>query len=223
MVGPEGLRRRLSPLGHHPDREAADVLEGGHFELLSAPQPSDPQAIRAAYQRVLDTHLIDYSSLLIDKLPLNVMYLGAIELAFPDSALIVARRHPADAVLSAYFEQFADNPGMAQLNSLGGAARLYNSVIGLWEAVRDDTALRWLEVNYEQLVANPESETTRISDFLGLGLDPTVLLTSRATAARINTPSYTHANEPAHQRSVGRWQRYGHRLAPVLGTLGVRP
>ena len=195
----------------------------GYLELLSAPQPSDPQAIRAAYQRVLDTHLIDYSSLLIDKLPLNVMYLGAIELAFPDSALIVARRHPADAVLSAYFEQFADNPGMAQLNSLGGAARLYNSVIGLWEAVRDDTALRWLEVNYEQLVANPESETTRISDFLGLGLDPTVLLTSRATAARINTPSYTHANEPAHQRSVGRWQRYGHRLAPVLGTLGVRP
>ena len=75
----------------------------------------------------------------------------------------------------------------------------------------------------EQLVANPESETTRISDFLGLGLDPTVLLTSRATAARINTPSYTHANEPAHLRSVGRWRRYGHRLAPVLGTLGITP
>lgn len=195
----------------------------GYLQLLSAPQPSDPEAIRTAYQRVLAEHLIDPSSLVIDKLPLNMMYLGAIELAFPDSALIVARRHPADAVLSAYFEQFADNPGMAQLNSLQGAARLHNSVIGLWEAVRDDTALRWIEVDYEQLVTSPKSETTRISDFLGLGLDPTALLTRRLTSSRINTPSYAHASEPAHLHSVGRWRRYRHQLAPVLDTLGVTP
>lgn len=195
----------------------------GYLQLLSATQPSDPEAIRTAYQRVIGTQLVDRSSLVIDKLPLNVMYLGAIELAFPDTAVIVARRHPADAVLSAYVEQFADNPGTAQLNSLDGAAQLYNSVIGLWEAVRDVTTLRWIEVDYEQLVTSPESETTKISNFLGLGLDPTALLSTRATSARINTPSYTHASEPAHLRSVGRWRRYRQQLAPVLGTLGITP
>jgi hypothetical protein len=195
----------------------------GYLQLLSATQPSDPEAIRTAYQRVIDAQLVDRSSLVIDKLPLNVMYLGAIELAFPDTAVIVARRHPADAVLSAYVEQFADNPGTAQLNSLDGAAQLYNSVIGLWEAVRDVTTLRWIEVDYEQLVTSPESETTKISNFLGLGLDPTALLSTRATSARINTPSYTHASEPAHLRSVGRWRRYRQQLAPVLGTLGITP
>jgi hypothetical protein len=78
-------------------------------------------------------------------------------------------------------------------------------------------------VDYEQLVTSPKSETTRISDFLGLGLDPTALLTRRLTSSRINTPSYAHASEPAHLHSVGRWRRYRHQLAPVLDTLGVTP
>lgn len=229
------LIESLLTTGHHvtSTREVeaialavAQVCEAtgrGYVQLLGHPKPSDPHAIRSAYARVLDDQLIDTSGIVIDKLPLNVLYLGAIELAFPDSALIVARRHPADAVLSAYFEQFADNPGMAQLNSLDGAARLYNSVIGLWETVREVTAMACLEVHYERLVTSPETETVRISEFLGLELDPTALLGTRSTSVRINTPSYTEASGPAHQRSVGRWRRYRRQLAPVLGTLGVTP
>lgn len=193
----------------------------GYLQLLNNPQPSDPEAIRVAYSRVLDEHLIDRSTIVIDKLPLNVLYLGAIELAFPDSSLIVARRHPADAVLSAYIEQFADNAGMAQLNSLEGAARLHNSVIDLWEAVRATTTMNWIEVDYQRLVTDAQAETKLISDFLGLGLDPTALLGTRTTSARINTPSYTEASGPAHRRSVGRWKGYRRQLAPVLGTLGI--
>lgn len=207
----------------HAVAQVCSATGRGYLQLLSSSRESDPESIRTAYLRGLDDHLVDTTSIVIDKLPMNVLYLGAIELAFPEAALVVARRHPADAVLSAYFEQFADNAGTSQLNSLGGAARLYNSVIALWEAFRDSTNLRWIEVDYQDLVTNPEFETARISEFLGLGLDSTALLGSRFSTARINTPSYTDAGGPAHRRSIGRWRRYRHQLAPVLNELGVTP
>ena len=47
--------------------------------------------------------------MVIDKLPLNIMNIGLINLVFPEAKIIVALRDPRDCCLSSFMQDFKLN------------------------------------------------------------------------------------------------------------------
>ena len=66
---------------------------------------------------------------------------------------------------------------------------------------------RFLELDYESLVADPEGQSRRVVAFLGLPWDDACLRHETHQGA-IGTPSRWQARQPIYGTSVARWRRY---------------
>ena len=84
-----------------------------------------------------------------------------------------------------------------------------------WERVCD---LRLIEVDYEQLVADPEGESRRMVEFIELDWDP-ACLRYYENPRIVRTASYAQVREPVYQTSIGRWRNYETQLAPLVEAL----
>jgi hypothetical protein len=81
-----------------------------------------------------------------------------------------------------------------------------------WRAVLP--ADRFLELDYETLVGDPEPVIRRALEFCDLGWEEACLRPELSTRA-ISTASLWQARQPIFKGSVGRWRRY----EPWLGEL----
>ena len=160
------------------------------------------------------------SKIIIDKLPLNIMHIGLINLVFPDAKIIVAIRDPRDSCLSCFMQEFELNSAMIHFLTLDRAAHFYTQVMGAWLHFRDIITLSHLAIRYEDTVQNLEFEAKRLLDYLGLDWEPEVLQFHQHAANRvISTPSYVAVTEPVYTRAVGRWKNYQKEFAPLLSGL----
>jgi tetratricopeptide (TPR) repeat protein len=149
----------------------------------------------------------------VDKMPANFMYAGLIHAAFPRARIIHMRRHPFDTCLSIYFQNFF-NIG-AYANDLGDLAHYYSEYVRItdhWRAVLPATA--WLEVPYEALIADQESWTRRMLEFIGVSWDPKCLEFHRTERAVI-TASRWQVRQKISTVSAGRWRNYEKYVAPL--------
>jgi hypothetical protein len=64
-----------------------------------------------------------------------------------------------------------------------------------------------LEVDYERVVADRESESRRIIDFLALEWDEHCLQPDKNERV-VRTPSLWQVRQPMYSTSVGRWRDY---------------
>lgn len=160
------------------------------------------------------------SRMVIDKLPLNIMHIGLINLVFPDAKIIVALRDPRDSCLSCFMQDFELNSAMIHFLTLDRAVQFYTQVMGAWLHFRDIITLSHITVRYEDTVQNLEFEAKRLFDHLGLDWQSKVLeFYQRAKKRVISTPSYVSVTEPVHTRAMGRWKNYQEQFAalqPVL-------
>ncbi len=160
------------------------------------------------------------AQLLVDKLPLNSMYLPLIHRLFPEARVIFAQRDPRDVCLSCFFQTFELVGAMPYFLQLDTTAAFYAAVMQQAQEALDALPLAHLTVRYEDVVGNLEHETRRITEFLGLDWDPAMLAyREHQKSTVINTPSYQQVSEPIYQRSIGRWQHYREELAPVQDKL----
>ena len=152
----------------------------------------------------------------VDKMPVNFLYAGLIHRAFPNAHIICVRREPMDVVVSNYRQIFnADAAHYWYAYDLEATARyyaLFDALCGFWrEALPGD---RYTEVAYEDIVADLEGETRRLLAFCGLDFDPRCL-NFHENAAPVATASSVQVRAPLYSSSIGRWRRYGERLAPA--------
>jgi hypothetical protein len=73
---------------------------------------------------------------------------------------------------------------------------------------------RFIEVEYERLIADREAETRRLVAFCGLDWDDSCLVPER-NGRLVKTTSLWQARQPVYATSVERWRRY----EPWLGEL----
>ncbi len=149
----------------------------------------------------------------IDKMPANFMYGGLIHAAFPRARIIHMRRHPIDTCLSIYFQHFF-NIG-AYSNDLDDLAHYYGEYLRVtdhWRALLPESA--WLDVPYEELIADQEGWTRRMLDFIGLPWDPRCL-EFHTTERVVITASRWQVRQKIHSSSAGRWRNYDKFLAPL--------
>lgn len=147
---------------------------------------------------------------LVDKNPLNMLWLPMLHRLFPKARIILAVRHPCDVIWSCYLQNFRAASLVAACRSLETLAQAYVAAMRCWlhhvEVFHPDVFVS----RYEDLVADAPAQAQRIAAFLGLD-DAEAMLTFAARAREkgfIKTPSYTQVIEPINARGMGRWQPY---------------
>jgi tetratricopeptide (TPR) repeat protein len=191
-------------------------------ELGPIDRPWTEAAVRliAAAQLARLTALGGDARRVVDKLPDNIFQLGVIATLFPNARLIFCRRDPRDIGLSCYFQKFAAGAltFSYDLADCGRRIRETERLAAHWRRV---LPLPWIEIEYERLIAEPETESRRLIDFLGLDWDPACLdfhLTERV----IQTASAWQVRQALYGRSVGRWRHYQRHLGPLLAALDLK-
>ena len=156
----------------------------------------------------------------IDKYPMNYYLLGLVALMFPKARVLWCRRDPRDVAISIYGENFALAERLAtRLDGIGHLVRLQSRLMRHWQSV---LPLPILEVRYEDVAADTQTQARRALDFLGLDWDPACLDFHRSERG-VQTPSRWQVRQPVHTRSIGRWRHYENELAPLLAVLGDDP
>jgi len=217
-------------LGGHPDARVLEevplvvAVERVLGDMAELPGRTEAQLVHArdAYFAEAANHLEPgFSGLVVDKLPLNMLAAPYLQAVFPDARFIFAQRHPCDAVLSCFMQDFALNPSTACFLDLETAATYYDAVMRVWTQSRDALPLNVHSLVYEELVADPEAALRPLVGFLGLDWRGE-LLDHRTTArarADIGSPSYNQVTQPISRFAAGRWKRYEKELKPVLPVL----
>ena len=179
--------------------------------------------MQRVYFDELDKHLDapDGHMLVVDKLPLNLVQAGVIYRVFPRAKFVFGQRHPCDAVLSCYMRSFQMNEGMVNCLDLASAARLYDSVMRLWQQYQENLDLKVHTVRYEALITDFDSTVSACLEFLGMDWDDGVrdYVETAKRSGQISTPSYDQVTQALYKEASGRWQRYRERLEPVLPVL----
>jgi tetratricopeptide (TPR) repeat protein len=214
-----------------------DVHGGGELKLLddvltglTGPDGSRlafPEFVTAADDRVLEAIGSRYVAALqrlgpdvrhvTDKMPTNFFLVGIIHLALPNARIIHTVRDPVDTCVSCFSKLFsADQNHTYDLAELGRYHRRYQALMAHWRGVLPKG--RILDVRYEDVVADLESQARRILDHCGLVWDPRCLEFHR-TERPVRTASAAQVRQPIYQGSVGRWRVYEPDLGPLLTAL----
>lgn len=155
---------------------------------------------------------------LVDKNPLNMLWLPMLHRMFPHAKIILALRHPCDVIWSCYLQNFRAAPLAVACRSLTNLANAYMAAMRYWLYHVGVFQPDVLVSRYEDLVANTPAQMHRIAEFLDLADADTML--SFVTRARekgfIKTPSYTQVIEPINARSVNHWLQYREFFDEVL-------
>lgn len=194
----------------------------GDIDRLPAMDAAEIDALRARYFHELDALAPQAQGrLVIDKLPLHLVRAPLIHRLFPDARFIFAERHPCDAVLSCFMQNFRVNAAMASFLTLQDSALLYDRVMTFWTACRALLPLRVHAVRYEAMIADLEGTARALLDYLDLPWTGAVLDHQSTAAARthIRTPSYAQIVQPLYRTADGRWTKYRDQMAPVLPIL----
>lgn len=149
---------------------------------------------------------------LTDKLPSNYLRLGAIRRLLPEARFIHCRRDPVDTAFSCYATHFRRGQSFTyRLDWLAHAYREYRRIMSHWARTMPESIV---VLDYERLVAHPESELRRVLRQCGLGWDPRCLSFHRRMDA-VQSASRWQVRRGLYGSSVGRAEPF----RQYLGTL----
>jgi hypothetical protein len=192
--------------------EAQDLAE-----LVSALSPSDFAAIGAEYVKRLAPIAKD-AKRMTDKLPGNFTMAGVIAQALPNARIIHCMRDPIDTCLSCFMKNFsAPLTFTHDLGRLGRYYRAYHETMAYWRKTLPTGLM--LEVQYEEVVEDLETQARRIVDFCGLPWDDRCLA-FHETKRVVRTASVSQVRQQIYSRAAGRWRRYEKHLGPLIEALG---
>jgi len=184
------------------------------LELLSTRRTNK---LAAEYLAAIDSRDARSVRYVTDKMPGNYLSLELIELMFPHARIIHCVRSPLDTCLSCYMTNFAfGNEYTLDLTHLGTCYRDYRRIMEHWKRV---LSLPILDVRYEDVVLDTESQIRRLLEFLDLPWDDRCLkYYENKRSAR--TASEDQIRRPIYTSSIGRWKSYESHLGPLIAAMG---
>lgn len=153
---------------------------------------------------------------IIDKMPFNYIFLGFIHLLFPGARVIHCRRNLLDTGVSCFFQRFEKpHAWSTDLAHLGFYLKSYEALMDHWKRVLPGAVL---EVDYEKLVADPETTGQQIMGYVGIDWDPRSLQ-FHERRSNVTTASKWQVREPVYTGSVDRWRQFENQLKPMIDAM----
>ncbi len=153
---------------------------GNKTELIRRSGSLDFMALGRAYCASA-TALDANAERLIDKTPINFLYLGLIAQALPKAHIVHIRRDAMDVCYAMYKTLFRmAYPFSYDLRDLGSYYLAYHGLMAHWRNVLPG---RFLDIDYEDLVTNQEAATRRLVAHCGTSTGNRPAFNSNATLA----------------------------------------
>ncbi|MEO8161849.1 MAG: sulfotransferase [Arenimonas sp.] len=164
-------------------------------------------------QRYCEQFPSDSKPRLIDKTPVNFLYLGIIAGALPDARIIHVRRNPMDACYAMYKTLFRmAYPFSYDLGDLARYWIAHDRLMAHWRRVMPSSQL--MEIDYEDLVADQAKLSRKLVEFAGQPWQDACLAFERNPEPSL-TASAAQVRQPIYRSSVALWRRYADELAPL--------
>jgi tetratricopeptide (TPR) repeat protein len=152
-----------------------------------------------------------------DKMPANYMAMGMIPLMLSNAKIVHVKRHPVDTCISCFMRLFNRHQDATyDLAELGRHYMNYHRLMDHWKSILP--AGCFLEVQYEDIVADMESQARRLIDYVGLEWND-ACLEFHKNERSVRTASVTQVRQPIYKSSVERWRHYESYLGPLLREL----
>ncbi len=153
-----------------------------------------------------------------DKMPTNFFAVGLIHLMLPNARIIHVNRNPVDTCLSCLTTLFENkHEHTYDLEELGRYYVDYARLMEHWRKLLPSGA--FLDVQYEDIVADQEAQSRRIIEYCGLEWDD-ACIDFHKNNRPISTASMSQVRQPIYKSSVERWRSYEKFLGPLFDALG---
>ena len=196
------------------------AAEGPARDLFARAAAADWDAVAAGYMRRADPN--DSGGVLLEKQPMNYLYLGAIHRALPRARLVLVSRSPLDICFAMYRTLFGEAYQFSyDFDDLARYYASYSHLIAHWREALGESLL---EVHYEDLVSDPARIAAGIARWCGLKWRDGAVEIERNDALCL-TQSAAQVRRPIYRSSTGRWRHYRTHLEPLIDALrrqGVR-
>ena len=155
--------------------------------------------------------------LFLDKMPNNFRHLGFIFSILPNARVIDARRSPMGCCFSGFKQLFAEGQEFSYSQSdIGRYYRDYVDLMAHWNQVYPG---RILQVDYEDVVDDLETQVRRMLDYLELTFEPACVEFHR-TERSVRTASSEQVRQPIYQSGVEQWRHFEPWLDELRDALG---
>ena len=209
-------------LASHHDVHGAGEMQAMRVAMApaAAERRADRQALEGVRKRYLDAiDALDVKEpVIVDKMPQNFRWIGYIAAALPEATIIHTRRDPV-AVGWSIYRTFFPAKGLEFTFDLGDIAdyyRLYEDLMAFWS---ERLPGRIVDLDYEALTENQETETRRLLEQCGLPWDE-ACLSPHETKRAVRTASAAQVREKIYTGSSQAWRRYEKHLGPLIEALG---
>lgn len=154
----------------------------------------------------------------VDKAIIHYYWVGMLYLAFPKAHFIHLTRDPLSSAVSAYVRNFSQNMHSYtnDLNILGQSYKFHYEIMEHWKKV---VPAKILDLSYESLVEDTETQARRVIEFLGLPWSDNCLEFHK-TEKIVKTASAQQVRKPIYKDSLQTWKKYEKHLAPLVEGLG---
>lgn len=144
--------------------------------------------------------------MMFDQRPFYTRHMMTLAAMLPEAKFILAHRDPRDVVLSCFRHRSSPNVSMYEFLNLETAAHYYDASMEATARAREAFDIDLAELGFDQLWADPEGETRRILEFIGLPWDKALVETDGGLLG-------------SAQKPPSLWRNYEAQLAPVMPML----
>ena len=184
-------------------------------EAVAALNHSDLEALGRQYLKSTLRYRTG-SAYFIDKMPNNFPTIGFLHLILPNAKVINARRHPLDSCMGCYKQLFYRGQSFTYDQfELGQYYLEYQRMMDHWHNVLPGKVL---DVQYEELVMDQETQTRRLLDYCGLPWEDQVMRFYETERA-INTASSEQVRQPIYKSAINFWKNYEEHLGELIEIL----
>ncbi|PIB23085.1 hypothetical protein BFP76_08645 [Amylibacter kogurei] len=207
----------VGEVGHAVTTARSLILrEGGKFQPADKITPDEIHGMGEFIATKL-SELAGDNNRVADKSIQTYTMMGLVQAALPKAKIVVVNRDPRDNLLSIYRNKFTDGTHSYayDLHALGIYYNKFVDMVNFWRAKMPN---QFYEIQYEDLIDNPEEETRKLIDFCDLEWED-ACLNFHQSKREIKTLSVYQVRQPIYKSSMKAWQRYEAELKPMFDAL----
>ncbi len=198
-------------------RDSAAQARGLHYPaMLEGLAPEAFAELGAEFMARTRVHRKLGRPFFVDKQPQNFMQLGLILLILPKAKIIDARRDPFACCFSLFKQNFARGAQYSyDLADLGRYYTDYLDFMAHFDAVAPGRVYR---VQYEALIADPETQVRSLLEACGLDFEPACLKFYESQRP-VRTVSSEQVRRPLFTEGLDHWRQFAPWLDPLKAEL----